>query len=452
VRRALGVLDPDLLLRLHERRPDRYPALLESVGGDSRLGRYDVLLARPGELLQRLANGVLQGPGAASGDGSFLAALDAWWRASRSAPAAEEGQPFTGGWFVYLGYELAGEIEPRLCLPDSRLPRAVAWRMDAALVRDRLSGETSAYAESPAADWLDDELAADLAAIAQDVRPDAGPQALDVEEEDPGRFLRGVETVLEAIARGDVYQANLSRGWRARLPPGVGADALYRRLRAANPAPFAGSARLPGFTLLSSSPERLLRIEGTTASTRPIAGTRPRGTSRARDASLRSELQLDAKERAEHVMLVDLERSDLGRICRGGTVHVDEFMTIESYATVHHIVSNVRGELRPEVTPGQAVAAVFPGGTITGCPKVRCMELLAELERAPRDAYTGSMGYLGRDGSLDLNILIRTLTLRGEQIEFRTGAGIVADSRPEAELAETRAKARGLLRALGNES
>jgi len=133
-------------------------------------------------------------------------------------------------------------------------------------------------------------------------------------------------------------------------------------------------------------------------------------------------------------------------------VHVDEFMTIESYATVHHIVSSVRGELRPGISPGQAIAAVFPGGTITGCPKVRCMELLAELERAPRDAYTGSMGYLGRDGSLDLNILIRTLMLRGEKIEFRTGAGIVADSRPEAELAETRDKARGLLRALGNES
>jgi anthranilate synthase component 1 len=159
---------------------------------------------------------------------------------------------------------------------------------------------------------------------------------------------------------------------------------------------------------------------------------------------------LNEKERAEHVMLVDLERNDLGRICLGGTVHVDEFMTIESYATVHHIVSNVRGELRADVTPGEAIAAVFPGGTITGCPKVRCMELLGELEGAPRDAYTGSMGYLGRDGSLDLNILIRTLAVRDGAIEFRTGAGIVADSHPEAELEETRAKARGLLRALGS--
>ena len=152
-------------------------------------------------------------------------------------------------------------------------------------------------------------------------------------------------------------------------------------------------------------------------------------------------------------MLVDLERNDLGRICRGGTVQVDEFMTIESYATVHHIVSNVSGELRADVTPGEAIAAVFPGGTITGCPKVRCMELLGRARAGtPRDAYTGSMGYLGRDGSLDLNILIRTLDVRGDAIEFRTGAGIVADSRPEAELAETRAKARGLLRALGSDT
>jgi anthranilate synthase component 1 len=223
-------------------------------------------------------------------------------------------------------------------------------------------------------------------------------------------------------------------------------------LRTANPAPFAGIAALPGFQLLSSSPERLLEIRDGFASTRPIAGTRPRGGTSAADDTLKRELVLNEKERAEHIMLVDLERNDLGRICRGGTVRVDEFMTVESYATVHHIVSNVRGELRDGVTPGQAIAAVFPGGTITGCPKVRCMQLLAGLEAAPRDAYTGSMGYLGVDGSLDLNILIRTLTVADRRIDFRTGAGIVADSDPAAELDETRAKAQGLLRALGSET
>jgi anthranilate synthase component 1 len=455
VRLERGSIGPDSLLRLHERRPDRYPVLLESVGGEPGLGRFDVLLAAPGEALVLQVDGRLAGPGAGGDQGRFLPALDAWWRSERSAREDGAGTPFAGGWFLYLGYELAGEVEPSLRLPRSSLPRAVAWRMRGALIRDRVTGETTLHAELPALDGLVAGLAVDLADLAGDVPEATGtapPLRFDVVEEPPERFLRGVVDVLEAIARGDVYQANLSRGWRASLPAGTSPEALYRRLREANPAPFAGIARLPGFTLLSSSPERLLRIRGSVASTRPIAGKRPRGDSAATDETLRTELGLNEKERAEHVMLVDLGRNDLGRICRGGTVRVDEFMTIETYATVHHIVSNVSGELRAGVTPGEAIAAVFPGGTITGCPKVRCMELLADLEGTPRDAYTGSMGYLGLDGSLDLNILIRTLAVRDNGVEFRTGAGIVADSRPEFELAETRAKARGLLRALGSEA
>ena len=162
-----------------------------------------------------------------------------------------------------------------------------------------------------------------------------------------------------------------------------------------------------------------------------------------------TELAAHPKERAEHVMLIDLERNDLGRVCEAGTVRVDELMTIESYPHVHHIVSNVSGLLRREVTPVAAVRAVFPGGTITGCPKFRCMQIIAELEGAGRGAYTGSLGYLTRAGDLDLNILIRTMTLSGEHLSFRAGAGIVADSDPQRELDETRAKARGLLAALG---
>jgi anthranilate synthase component 1 len=183
--------------------------------------------------------------------------------------------------------------------------------------------------------------------------------------------------------------------------------------------------------------------------TRPIAGTRPRGANPEADLVLARELHAHPKERAEHVMLIDLERNDLGRVCEAGTVNVDEFMTIESYSHVHHIVSNVRGRLRADVTPGNVLAAVFPGGTITGCPKIRCMEIIAELEGAPRGAYTGSLGYLNRDGSLDMNILIRSLQLQGRELSLRAGAGIVADSIAERELDETRAKARGVLRALG---
>ena len=438
----------DALLGLHARFPDRYPVLFESVGGSTPLGRHDVLLCLPGEWLVARPDGRLEGR-APGKSGRFLDALDAWWRVESRGPVAAGNAPFAGGWFLYAGYELAGEIEPTLRLPESRHPRAIAWRMRGAVVRDRLTGVTSFHAEPGHEDALRNDVERDIASDVVEAPARGDLLAGDVTEDPPAAFLDGVRSVLDAIARGDVYQSNLSRGWAARLADGVSPAEIYRRLREANPAPFAGIAALPGFTLLSSSPERLLEIRGGIASTRPIAGTRPRGRTSADDDTLKRDLVLNEKERAEHVMLVDLERSDLGRICRGGTVRVDEYMTVETYSTVHHIVSNVTGELREGVTPGQAIAAVFPGGTITGCPKVRCMELLAGLEAAPRDAYTGSMGYLGLDGSLDLNILIRTLTLAGDRVEFRTGAGIVADSRPHAELGETRAKAQGLLRALG---
>ena len=191
-----------------------------------------------------------------------------------------------------------------------------------------------------------------------------------------------------------------------------------------------------------------MRVRDGVVDTRPIAGTRPRSAERSEDQALSAELLGHPKERAEHVMLIDLERNDLGRICVPGTVEVNEFMALESYAHVHHIVSNVRGRLRPGVGPGEIIRALFPGGTITGCPKVRCMEIIAELEREGRGPYTGSMGYLNRDGSMDLNILIRTLVRDGDRLCLRAGAGIVADSEPERELEETRAKARGLLLAL----
>jgi anthranilate synthase component 1 len=265
-------------------------------------------------------------------------------------------------------------------------------------------------------------------------------------------FVAGVRRALGHIEAGDVYQLNLSRAWRATAPAAVPRDvlvaALYRALRVANPAPFAALARWGGVDILSSSPERLLRVEAGVASTRPIAGTRPRGASLQQDAALAAELRNNAKERAEHVMLIDLERNDLGRVCEPGSVRVDEFMGLESYTHVHHIVSQVSGRLRPDASAVTALRALFPGGTITGCPKVRCMELIAGLESQGRGAYTGSIGMLGRDGSADFNILIRTLTLHDGELRGRAGAGIVADSDPQHELEETRAKALGLLRAL----
>jgi anthranilate synthase component 1 len=218
-------------------------------------------------------------------------------------------------------------------------------------------------------------------------------------------------------------------------------------LRRANPAPFAACVDYGGMALLSSSPERLLQVTGRAISTRPIAGTRPRGGDARQDLAEMAELVAHPKERAEHVMLIDLERNDLGRVCEAGSVSVDEYMVTESYAHVHHIVSNVRGTLREDASAIDALRALFPGGTITGCPKMRCMEIIAALEGEGRGAYTGSLGWLGTDGDADFNILIRTLTVRGDEVTLRAGAGIVADSVPERELEETRAKARGMLRA-----
>jgi anthranilate synthase component 1 len=431
------------LLALHARHPDRYPVFLDSAATGAPLGRFSLLLAAPAERLALHRNGTLTGPGAGS---RFCERLNAWWRAERG-PAPPEPWPFAGGWFIYLGYELAGEVEPTLQLPASPLELvAVAWRMRAALVHDHATGQSIAVGEAAAR--------MELERLEQDYR-DASPEPLDaatapgeIAEDPPADYLRACRNALEHIAAGDVYQANLARRWRAAVPADQSKASIYRRLRAANPGAFAGAAELPGFTVLSSSPERLVRVRGRQVDTRPIAGTRPRGGEG--DAAMIAELTGSAKERAEHVMLIDLERNDLGRLCDAGTVRVDEFMVVESYAHVHHIVSNVSGTLRSDVEPGDVIRALFPGGTITGCPKVRCMQLIGELEGRGRGAYTGSMGYLALDGGLDLNILIRTMTVQGGEIELLAGAGIVADSEPARELEETRAKARGLLRALGS--
>ena len=443
-----------MLQRLAALDPARYPLLLDSAAAGP-LGTATVLLAAPRAALWLDADGRLGADGTTIEGGSFLAALESWWRRERSAagsPAARPELPFTGGWALYLGYELAQEIEPRLRLPRTPLPWvAFALRTPCALIHELESDRVLAVGEEGAADSLA-LVAADAYAAAARADPADTLEFRSVSEEDPEAFLARVRSAKDYVRAGDIYQANLSRPWAVEVaggsPTAPAAAALYRRLRAANPAPFAALAQWRGLALLSSSPERLVRVSGRRIDTRPIAGTRPRSRRPGGDAVEIPELVMHPKERAEHIMLVDLERNDLGRLCEPGSVRVDELMTVESYVHVHHIVSNVTGTLRADVTPTGTVRAVFPGGTITGCPKFRCMQIIAELERVGRGAYTGSLGYLGRDGQLDLNILIRTMTLTGSALEFRAGAGIVADSDPERELEETRAKARGLLRAL----
>lgn len=430
---------------LHRLAPERYPFLLESTAAETALGGFDVLLISQGDTLVLESSGNLRGHGADDQPG-FLAALDDWWRSERVEPSNFKW-PFSGGWFLYLGYELAAEIEPSLNLKaDPIMPTAFAVRCDAAIVREHKSGLCHFIAEAGSA-FRVQTVHDDIIAAASLCELRSAESQLVVIEEASGEFLDAVNKAKSYIAAGDIYQSNLSRGWSATCDD-ADANRLYQSLCRANPGPFAGLVYWQGVSVVSSSPERLLSIRNGTASTRPIAGTRPRSDDVATDRRLLDELISDPKERAEHVMLIDLERNDLGRICEAGSVRVDEMMIVESYAHVHHIVSNVRGKLRDDVTPGEAIAAVFPGGTITGCPKVRCMEIISELESGPRGAYTGSFGYLNRDGSLDLNILIRTLVVRDDTVTFRAGSGIVADSQPDAELHETRAKAKGLIRAL----
>ena len=447
-----GVRD---LLPLAAAAPRRYPALLDSAARGPH-SRFDILFAFPGAALTLHSDGRVRDELGRDRGSRFLDVLDQAWRAARQDQRPATGPqrsalPFRGGWLLFLAYELAAEIEPRLRLPpapDADLPVALALRCPAAIVVDRERACTHLVAEAASAGLIE-AMQADVDAAAAGGEPPLRVAAID--EDQPERFLAGVASVKDYLRAGDVFQVNLSREWRARLALPTAPAAVAARLRSANPAPFAGLLQWNDWAVVSSSPERLVRVRGTDVSTRPIAGTRAR-LGGDDDAARLRELIGHPKERAEHVMLIDLERNDLGRVCVPGSVVVDELMTLESYAHVHHIVSNVRGTLRAGVTPGAVVRAVFPGGTITGCPKVRTMEIIAELEQVGRGAYTGSLGYLNHDGDLDLNILIRSLTMAGRSLRFRAGAGIVADSVAAQELDETRAKARGLLRALGAET
>ncbi|VAX07570.1 Para-aminobenzoate synthase, aminase component [hydrothermal vent metagenome] len=447
--RQAGLSD---LIALQQSNPERYPFLLQSSadGGEANNTRYDILFAFPGERLRLNAKGDLEGQSATESQ-DFLASLDQWWREeSNNLTANNLDLPFQGGWFLYLGYELVAQIETRLQLPvpRSKQPVAEATRIPAAIINDRLKNETLLFTEASIATRMN-QLLADLEVLSTVPSLTTSPLAVSMQADPESCYIKQAAQVKRYIYEGDVFQVNLSRKWQASKPATLDCADLYRNLCQQNPAPFSGLAHLAGLTIISSSPERLVRVNKRQIETRPIAGTRPRHVQSEQDRALKSELIAHPKERAEHIMLIDLERNDLGRICQPGSIEVDELMAVESYAHVHHIVSNVRGQLREEISPAEVIRAVFPGGTITGCPKERCMAIIAELEQEARGAYTGSMGYLNLNGDMDLNILIRTISVDAEHITLRAGAGLVADSDAKKELQETVHKARGILLAIG---
>ncbi len=258
-------------------------------------------------------------------------------------------------------------------------------------------------------------------------------------------YMQMVRRAKEYIAAGDIFQANLSHRFSASYAPPFG---IYERLRQINPSPFSAYLKLGEIEISSGSPERLVRARGGRVETWPIAGTKPRGKNHAEDEQMIYALYESKKERAEHLMLVDLERNDLGRICRYGSVRVSALMDIEKYSHVIHLVSRIEGMLIQKAGPLHILSALFPGGTITGVPKIRCMEIISELEKRARGIYTGSIGYIGFDGEIDLNIAIRTWVRHGKELSFQVGAGIVADSDPESEYQETLQKAAALIKAV----
>jgi len=349
---------------------------------------------------------------------------------------------------VYAAYEAGGLIES---LPEAKtaVPGPLLWTLysDFSFCFDDehiyLSASSSIAMQSARA-LLDVEEKPPL----EPVRFQAHEYSVTSEQQ----YTQAVVRVKAYIAAGDVFQANIARFWSM---PFAQADlfALYGRLRRVNSAPFSSFVNIQSdggdLCLVSASPERLFRIhaDGSSVDTRPLAGTRKRSEG-DEDNFLKTEMLLSEKERAEHIMLVDLERNDLGRVCKPGSVEVNERMIVEQYATVQHIVSNVRGCLQEGKDVVDVFRAMFPGGTITGCPKMRCMEIIHELENNARGPYTGGLGYIAWDGSADMNILIRTFWHHADKLCWAAGAGIVADSDPEQELIETEHKAEGLLRAL----
>jgi para-aminobenzoate synthetase component 1 len=367
-------------------------------------------------------------------------------------PLAQPLEPFAGGWLGWLGYDLAWEIETLPTKNADPLPFPIAFwyepetftildhqqqQLWLAATQPSQLGEMDAASSMPDTASTSEILVADQLTFAS--------SQIDYEA--------AVRAAKAHIKAGDIFQANLSLRFSAQTQ--ADSWSIYRRLQQINPSPFASYWRTPWGDVVSCSPERLVSLRGDRAETRPIAGTRPRGKTKLHDQALLKELLDNPKERAEHVMLVDLERNDLGRVCRYGSVQVDELMVVEPYSHVMHLVSNVIGTVESGHSAIDLIRAVFPGGTITGCPKVRCMEIIEALEPVRRNLFYGSCGYLDCRGHLDLNILIRTLLwasapgLPAHTVWGQVGAGIVADSLPEQEWKESLQKAKAQLIAVG---
>ncbi len=445
-------------LKLRDENPS---FLLESVEGGERIARYSFIGVQP-RAQYILRNNTIQikdqnGIRAAQYTGDptrFLQAEMARFPAQR-IPGAPR---FTGGLVGYLSYDAVRFFEPTLQkqMRAPHLPDGIYLLADTIVAFDHARRSLFLIANvldgnAQAAEQKLDSIAARIAAPLPPASPAPTAHGSTTSNLTQAQFEQMVQTAKAHIAAGDIFQVVLSQ--RFTRETNVAPFDVYRAVRRLNPSPYMfffdfGAVGGEPLYLVGSSPEMFVRLENGRAALRPIAGTRKRGADAAADAALADELLADPKERAEHVMLVDLGRNDLGRVCQYGSINVSEFFTIEKYSHVMHIVSNVEGALRPGLTAFDLVRAAFPAGTVSGAPKVRAMEIIAALEPEPRGPYAGMVGYFGFDGNMDTCLAIRTMVGRGNTVSVQAGAGIVADSDPAAEYQETVNKASAMLKAI----
>ena len=444
-----------------------YAFLLESVEGGERVARYSFIGAAPSIVFSSKGNEVTI-TDAATGQSTTNRVEDPFRELqalmARYRPVPVAGLPrFHGGAVGYMSYDMVRHFEdiPGSAVDDVGLPDSVFMLTDTVLVFDRVLQKVKVVSNARVEDPMDADTAYDNATAKIETvidhlrqpQPSLGktsggvgdlpePQSNMTRE----AFEDSIRAVKEYIAAGDVIQVVPSQ--RFTLPLTVEPFEFYRALRTVNPSPYMYFLKLGDMYIAGASPEMIVRVEDGVAHTRPIAGTKPRGKTREEDEALERELLEDPKERAEHVMLVDLGRNDIGRVCEYGSVHVDEFMIIERYSHVMHIVSSVTGKLRPDKNAFDAIRATFPAGTLSGAPKIRAMEIIDELEPTRRGPYGGAVGYFSFNGNADTAITIRTLVMHDGKASIQAGCGIVADSVPETEYDESRNKARAVLRAL----
>ena len=426
--------------------------LLESVEQGERLARYSFLGFGDSVEVRLDAEGFRAGdttlPRPESQEDYLAGLRQALEQVPRPLPEVE-GLPFSGGLVGVSGYDVVRLFErlPRNTVPQPGLPDAAFTAPGSVLVFDHLTRRVALLHDGPAAEReeLRREVIARLrgAVPPRDTEVSIAPPSANLTE---AEFCRNVERCKEYIGSGDIYQIVLSVLFRGKT--NVDPFEVYRAMRLLNPSPYMFFLEFDDLRVVGSSPEALVKLHGRTASLRPIAGTLPRGATAAEDLDNEARLLADPKEGAEHVMLVDLARNDLGRVATAGSVHVDPYRSIERYSHVMHIVSGVQGELAPEHDAFDLFAASFPAGTLVGAPKVRAMEIIEEMEPTGRGLYAGTAGYFDINGDMDQAITIRTLVFNGDEYSFQAGAGIVADSVPEREFAEVLAKSAILRKAL----